>query len=354
VNDRGGYVRPGHAAADRQVSRRTLVSVLVVAVLCGGVIAYAQRDSNHTVSNATAPGAAPTVGSAVGPDNSTSAIGVGPTTTIAPTASVVAAAGAAIDSQGDAVGAEPTSATDCVVVATKVRLGDTGADVNCVQSGLMKAGYYVGPISGTYDSSTEQAVRKLQTDKNMFVDGVVGRETGLFLKVWPAETLHVVHTPPPPAGAVDLLGYKLSDVSVSGPQAPPLPPNSGNGKRLVYDRDQQRVWAVSADEVVIRSWLVSGSQYPNEHPGVHKVFSRSPVSTAWNGKAYLNKMVRYDRTPIGAIGFHALPIHVADGTAYQTDAQLGQRLSGGCTRQANLDAAFTWDFAQVGTTVIVI
>ncbi len=36
-------------------------------------------------------------------------------------------------------------------------------------------------------------------------------------------------------------------------------------------------------------------------------------------------------------------------TVYQTEAELGQRLSGGCQRQAPLDAAFTWDFAQVGT-----
>jgi lipoprotein-anchoring transpeptidase ErfK/SrfK len=49
-----------------------------------------------------------------------------------------------------------------------------------------------------------------------------------------------------------------------------------------------------------------------------------------------------------------LPIHVEDNSPYQTDAELGQRLSGGCQRQANLDADFTWDFAQVGTPVVVI
>jgi len=260
-----------------------------------------------------------------------------------------------VDNQGDAVGAEPAAGADgCQIVATKVRPGATGADVSCIQAALKKIGYYTGAVSGTYDGATAAAVKKLQTDKDLFVDGVVGRESALILKIWPPETLHVVRTPPPKPGAVDLLGYKLSSVATSGPDAPPLPPNSGSGKRLVYDRDQQRVWAVSAQEVVIRSWLVSGSRYPNEHPGVHKVFSRSELSTAWNGKAYLHEMVRYDRTPIGAIGFHALPIHVADGTPYQTDAELGTRLSGGCTRQANLDADFTWAFAQIGTTVVVI
>jgi lipoprotein-anchoring transpeptidase ErfK/SrfK len=123
---------------------------------------------------------------------------------------------------------------------------------------------------------------------------------------------------------------------------------------LVYDRNGQRIWAVGDDNVVIRSWLISGSKYNNETPGTHKVYSRSDVSTAWNGKAYLYKMVRWLKTDIGAIGFHALPIHVADNSPYQTDAELGQRLSGGCQRQANLDADFTWDFAQIGTPVVVI
>ncbi|MFM8482543.1 MAG: L,D-transpeptidase, partial [Actinomycetota bacterium] len=102
------------------------------------------------------------------------------------------------------------------------------------------------------------------------------------------------------------------------PDAPPLPPNSGSGRRLVYERSGQRVWAVDENEQIIRSWLVSGSKYDNETPGTHQVYSRSDVSTAWNGKAYLYKMVRWLQTDIGAIGFHALPVRVSDGSVYQT------------------------------------
>jgi hypothetical protein len=65
-------------------------------------------------------------------------------------------------------------------------------------------------------------------------------------------------------------------------------------------------------------------------------------------------MVRYYRTKIGAIGFHGIPTHVSDGTAYQTDAELGTRLSGGCQRQDNLDATFVWNFTEIGTTVVVV
>jgi len=150
------------------------------------------------------------------------------------------------------------------------------------------------------------------------------------------------------------MGYPLSSVASTGAGAPPLPENSGSGRRVVYSRAGQRVWAVDKNNHIIRSYLVSGSKYNNEQPGVHKVYSRSPVSTAWNGKAFLPKMVRYQKTDIGNIGFHAIPIHRADGTAYMTEAELGTRLSGGCQRQANADAAFMWDFAQIGTTVVVL
>ena len=39
---------------------------------------------------------------------------------------------------------------------------------------------------------------------------------------------------------------------------------------------------------------------------------------------------------------------------YQTEDDLGTRLSGGCQRQANPDARFLWAFADVGTTVVVL
>ena len=254
----------------------------------------------------------------------------------------------------DLAGDDPTSTTACSLTVRSLASGDTGESVTCLQTALITAGFLTGTATGTYDNETANAVKKLQTDRDLFVDGKTGRETALSLGVWPDETSLVVRTPPPAPGAVDLLGYELSSVATSGPDAPPLPANSGSGRRLVYDRNGQRIWAVGDDNVVIRSWLISGSKYNNETPGTHKVYSRSDVSTAWNGKAYLYKMVRWLKTDIGAIGFHALPIHVNDNSPYQTDAELGTRLSGGCQRQANLDADFTWDFAQVGTPVVVI
>jgi peptidoglycan hydrolase-like protein with peptidoglycan-binding domain len=258
------------------------------------------------------------------------------------------------DALPDLVGREHPRKKVCPIEPESLRQGDTGDDVVCLQRVLAEAGLYDGDASGTYDGATYEAVRQLQEDRDLFVDGVVGRETALSLEIWPDEKSFVVRTPPPPEGAEDLWGYPLSSVASAGKKAPPLPPDSGSGKRIVYSRKVQRVWAVDDDGRIVRSWLVSGSQYENEVPGTHQIISKSEVSTAWNGRAWLPLMIRWYQTDIGYLGFHAIPIHREDGTRYQTEAELGTRLSGGCQRQAERDAQFLWDFAPVGTTVVVV
>ena len=266
-----------------------------------------------------------------------------------------ASVGESDESLPDLVGRERPRKKVCPITPEALRPGDSGDDVTCLQRALTAAGVLDGSASGgTFDDATYQAVRAIQEDRDLFVDGIVGRETAISLDIWPEEKSFVVRTPKPAAGAVDLLGYPLSSVASAGKDAPPLPPNSGSGKRVVYSRAGQRVWAVDEDERIVRSWLVSGSQYDNEVPGFHEIYSRSDVSTAWNGRAWLPLMIRWYETDIGHLGFHAIPLHREDNSPYQTEAELGTRLSGGCQRQAELDARFLWDFAPVGTTVVVV
>ncbi|MEL6893344.1 MAG: L,D-transpeptidase family protein, partial [Actinomycetota bacterium] len=215
----------------------------------------------------------------------------------------------------------------CTIGALSLRLGASGDGVRCLQAALAAAGHFDGAVDGEFGRSTYDAVQSYQVAENFFVDGVVGRETALGLDVWPDEESLVVRTPRPPAGATDLWGVELSPVASAGDDAPPLPENSGSGYRVVYDRGGQRVWAVDENERVIRSWLVSGSLYSNERPGTHSVYSKSEVSTAWNGKAYLPLMIRYQKTERGNIGFHGIPTKVDTGESYQTTDELGTRLS---------------------------
>ena len=330
-------------------NHRVGIVVFAVSLTVGGLLAFATRSSGSQ------PSAAKVSDQSVAQSSVTQIVSTDPSTaageaftselpeTVAPSEPVVA----------DLAGAEPTGAAACVLDASTLGLGDSGPDVSCLQRALVDAGL-LPAASGEFDAATADAVRSMQTTRNLFVDGVVGRETALSLGVWPDEAAQVLRTPAPADGAVDLMGYPLSSVASAGDDAPPLPADSGVGRRLVYDRAGQRIWAVDDKERIVRSWLVSGSKYGNETPGVHEVYSRSEMSTAWNGKAFLPKMVRWLKTDIGAIGFHGLPRHVEDNSSYQTEAELGTRLSGGCQRQADRDAAFTWDFAQIGTKVVVV
>jgi peptidoglycan hydrolase-like protein with peptidoglycan-binding domain len=329
--------------------------VAIAATILCGLFAVASNGDGGMSAAAAAAGTTPDSAAPLAPTDTVAVAVAAATATTLPVldpavATTVPAAGAVQDLDGS----DLTAKDSCLMDVLSVRLGATGQSVTCVQQALKDGGYYTGTVNGTFDQATHEAAKAMQADRDLYVDGIVGRESALSLGVWPDEESFVVRTPAPAAGAVDLMGYPLSSVASAGSNAPALPPNSGSGRRIVYDRAGQRVWAVGKDGSIIRSWLVSGSKYSNEMPGTHEVYSRSDVSTAWNGRAFLPKMVRWLKTDIGAIGFHSIPLHVEDNSPYQTEAELGTRLSGGCQRQAVRDANFMWDFAQVGTPVVVI
>ncbi|MDD7006048.1 MAG: peptidoglycan-binding protein [Lactobacillus johnsonii] len=60
-----------------------------------------------------------------------------------------------------------------------LRKGNDGAEVKAMQLKLLKAGYYIGPYGADsdYGENTELAVRLLQKDSNLTVDGVFGKQT---------------------------------------------------------------------------------------------------------------------------------------------------------------------------------
>jgi hypothetical protein len=136
------------------------------------------------------------------------------------------------------------------------------------------------------------------------------------------------------------------------PQGPPAPPDSGTGRRIVYSNSQQRVWLVEADDHVAHSWLVSGRRGV-PRPGTYHVFSKSVVSYAHGGSLRLPYMTRFAWGSSLAIGFHGIPLR-GDGTPIQGDDELGEFRSAGCVRM-NQDAARTlFDWAPIGTPVVVL
>jgi hypothetical protein len=130
------------------------------------------------------------------------------------------------------------------------------------------------------------------------------------------------------------------------------PADSGSGRRVVFSEDLQRVWLVTADERVRRSYLVSGSVYDNLDPGSYEVYSRSERAWGIDDSGTMRWFVRFTQGDNAAIGFHDIP--VAGGTPVQTRAQLGTPLSHGCIRQKESDARALWAFAPLGTRVVVV
>jgi hypothetical protein len=132
-----------------------------------------------------------------------------------------------------------------------------------------------------------------------------------------------------------------------------LPSHSGSGRRIVYDRAQQRVWAIDAQGRVVKTHRVSGrKQLPAA--GTYHVFSRSLSTYSIDNPAVTWRyMVRFAKGPGGGnIGFHEIP--TKRGRPLQSPAQLGQPLSAGCVRQSHADALWIWKWAGVGTKVVVV
>jgi hypothetical protein len=139
---------------------------------------------------------------------------------------------------------------------------------------------------------------------------------------------------------------------VAAPPDTGVPFLSGTGRRVVYSKNQMRVWIVDDANVTIRTYRVSG-RMGQPTPGTYHVFSRSTFTCNIDHQNICMRfMVRFAHGPLGDnIGFHEIPKR--DGVPIESDAQLGQALSGGCVRQATADATFMWDFAGIGTTVVV-
>lgn len=131
-----------------------------------------------------------------------------------------------------------------------------------------------------------------------------------------------------------------------------LPADSGQGRRVVFSQGLQRVWLVEDGDSVRRTYPVSGSVYDNLSPGTFSVYSRSEDATGIDGST-MHLFVRFTQGPSGAaIGFHTIP--ELGGDPVQTLAQLGTPLSHGCIRQRTSDAERLWEFAPLGTTVVVV
>jgi hypothetical protein len=137
-----------------------------------------------------------------------------------------------------------------------------------------------------------------------------------------------------------------------GEEDPPVPSDSGEGRRIVYSNSGQRVWLVESDGAVTDTYLVSGKEGVPA-PGYYEVFSKSEVAFAGHDDITMSHMVRFAHGENLAIGFHAIP-NDGNGLPLQTEEELGEYRSAGCVRQSPGQAAALYEWADEGTLVVVL
>ncbi len=171
----------------------------------------------------------------------------------------------------------------------------------------------------------------------------------------PSSTTADPSAPAPDTTTPDTSGATPRESSASSAASADVavPASSGTGRRVVFSQDRQRVWLLDANDVVKRTYLVSGSVTANLQPGTYSVYSRSRWAVGVEDTGVMQYFVRFTQGPTGAaIGFHTIPTR--NGVPLQTAAQLGTPQSHGCIRQSTPDAVALWSFAPDGTKVVVV
>ena len=124
-------------------------------------------------------------------------------------------------------------------------------------------------------------------------------------------------------------------------------------KHVVYDRGGQRMWLIEADGTLFDTYPVSG-RATSPSVGSYSVFSKSQYSSSPKTPVTMRHMVRFVKGTTGLdIGFHSIPRTYA-GIPIQTVDDLGQPRSAGCVRQDDTKAQQLFDWAPIGTPVVVI
>jgi peptidoglycan hydrolase-like protein with peptidoglycan-binding domain len=114
--------------------------------------------------------------------------------------------------------------------------------VNRLQTELADLGLFTGVVDGHYDSDTAKAVRSLQAQQGLVVDGIVGPQT------WRAlEVARRAATLPPPLLTANLFSFTPLVVAQPDPPPPaiwlalmPLVPIAGGALTCLHRRRGRR------------------------------------------------------------------------------------------------------------------
>jgi peptidoglycan hydrolase-like protein with peptidoglycan-binding domain len=225
--------------------------------------------------------------------------------------------------------APPVTAT--CSITTVLKSGASGAEVQCLESQLVAAGYTT-TVDTTFDAATDTAVKAYQTAKSLEVDGIVGRVTAQAMGIW--------------AGPLGPLPATDDDC-----------PDTGHG--AIVDRANQR-GALCADGVITYEFPIT-TAISQPDPGTYPVYAKDLNASSTFGGHYstMTHFVAFTRGKYkGArIAFHSVPTlnngeYVQTLDSVGTAAMHGQ--SSGCIRVLPDDSVKIWDWLGIDDEVHVI
>lgn len=146
-----------------------------------------------------------------------------------------------------------------------------------------------------------------------------------------------VHHPATPA--------KSGPTHSSAPSTAQPPADSGSGTRAVYSLSEHRVWLVNTTQQTTQSFIVvPGTVVPEL--GTHQVYDRIAGETGSDGLAVEYVVLFAKDTGGSAIGF--------DADAGITGLPGPPTHPTGGIRTTQADALAIWNFAPIGTAVVVV
>lgn len=217
-------------------------------------------------------------------------------------------------------------------ITTVLKTGASGDEVACLEQQLSAAGYLATAADGTFDATTDEAVRAYQTAKSLEVDGIVGRQTAQAMGIW--------------AGPLGPMPATDDDC-----------PDTAHG--AIVDRANQRGALCENGTITYEFPITSAWSQPD--PGTYPVYAKDMNASSTFGGHYstMTHFVAFTKGKYkGArIAFHSVP-KTTDGEFVQpldsvgTEQYHGQ--SSGCIRVLPDDAVRIWDWLSTGDEVHVI
>lgn len=137
----------------------------------------------------------------------------------------------------------PSTQQETAPTTPLLQVEDSGPLVNQLQADLAQLGLFAGVVDGHYGTDTAQAVRSLQAQQGLVVDGIAGPQTWLAL-----DAARRAATLPPPMLTAQLFTFTPLVVAQPAPPPPafwlalmPLVPITGGALTCLHRRRQKRV-----------------------------------------------------------------------------------------------------------------